>query len=477
MGDHASAAQMADDVRAGRRTAAATVSEALQRIADRDGDLEAFQVVRVDRALAEAAAVDGRSDRADLPLAGVPVAIKDNVPVAGEPMRVGSAATSDARQPLDHPVVKRIRDAGGVVVGITRVPELCVFGATDSVYGVTRNPWDLTKTPGGSSGGSAAAVASGMVPVAHGNDGMGSVRIPAACTGLVGIKPGRGVVPAELGETDWFGLSENGVLATTVGDAALLLSVMAGDPQMAQVRDIDRRLHVGLSMAPPVAGVAVDPGWAAAAERLAALMADDGHDVQRDDPTSAWDPAGNAAAVAGLVRWFAGTAADADAVGNGANPAWPSEGGQGGAHVGSEGAAALERRIRRHAMLGRLVRRTPLMSERLREAWIRRAGEYFAVHDVLITPALAQPPIDARRWHDGGWAASMFANIRYAPFAAPWNVAGFPAMVVPMGVHPDTGTPVAAQIVGAPGGESLLLSVAAAVERQRPWERLAPVYA
>jgi len=349
MGDHASAAQMADDVRAGRRTAAATVSEALQRIADRDGDLEAFQVVRVDRALAEAAAVDGRSDRADLPLAGVPVAIKDNVPVAGEPMRVGSAATSDARQPLDHPVVKRIRDAGGVVVGITRVPELCVFGATDSVYGVTRNPWDLTKTPGGSSGGSAAAVASGMVPVAHGNDGMGSVRIPAACTGLVGIKPGRGVVPAELGETDWFGLSENGVLATTVGDAALLLSVMAGDPQMAQVRDIDRRLHVGLSMAPPVAGVAVDPGWAAAAERLAALMADDGHDVQRDDPTSAWDPAGNAAAVAGLVRWFAGTAADADAVGHAANPAWSGGGGQGGAHVGSEGAAALERRIRRHA--------------------------------------------------------------------------------------------------------------------------------
>ena len=446
------ASGVADEVRAGRRTAVDAVTESLARIREYDDDVAAFQVVRRERALAEAADVDARADRAHLPLAGVPVAIKDNVPVAGEPMRVGSAATDDAPQPADHPVVARIRAAGGVVVGLTRVPELCVFGATDSVHGITRNPWDLARTPGGSSGGSAAAVAAGMVPVAHGNDGMGSVRIPAACCGLVGIKPGLGVVPAHLGATDWYGMSENGALATTAEDAALLLSVMADDPALAQVAPLDERLHAAVSFRAPVAGVAVDPAWAAAADRLGSMLRGEGHDVQYAEPVSATDAAGNAAAIAGLVRWFAGTAADADAL----DP------------------ARLESRVRRHAMLGRLVRRTPLMDERLRESWIRHADEFLREYDVLITPALAQPPINARRWFSGGWSSTMLANIRYAPFAAPWNVAGMPAIVIPMGVHPQAGTPVAAQVVARRGREALLLSVAAWVERTRPWRRTAP---
>ena len=446
------ASGVADEVRAGRRTAVDAVTESLARIREYDDDVAAFQVVRRERALAEAADVDARADRAHLPLAGVPVAIKDNVPVAGEPMRVGSAATDDAPQPADHPVVARIRAAGGVVVGLTRVPELCVFGATDSVHGITRNPWDLARTPGGSSGGSAAAVAAGMVPVAHGNDGMGSVRIPAACCGLVGIKPGLGVVPARLGATDWYGMSENGALATTAEDAALLLSVMADDPALAQVAPLDERLHAAVSFRAPVAGVAVDPAWAAAADRLGAMLRGDGHDVQYAEPVSAADAAGNAAAIAGLVRWFAGTAADADAL----------------------DSARLEARVRRHAMLGRLVRRTPLMDERLRESWIRHADEFLREYDVLITPALAQPPINARRWFSGGWSSTMLANIRYAPFAAPWNVAGMPAIVIPMGVHPQAGTPVAAQVVARRGREALLLAVAAWVERTRPWRRTAP---
>lgn len=449
------ASATAEAVRAGRATATVAVQESLDLIAQRNDDIDAFAVVRAERALAEAAVVDARADRSSLPLAGVPVAIKDNVSVAGEPMRVGSAATDDVPQSADHVVVERIRAAGGVVVGITRVPELCVFGATDSVYGVTRNPWDLTRTPGGSSGGSAAAVASGMVPIAHGNDGMGSVRIPAACTGLVGIKPGLGTVPAHLGENDWFSMSENGALATTTEDAALLLSVMADDQGLAVVAPVSERLHVGVSTAPPVAGVALDPAWAAAAERLAALLRRHDHFVERAEPTSPVDLAGNAAAVAGLVRWFAGTAADADVL----------------------DGDRLESRVKRHAMLGRLVRRTPLMSEKLRDAWKRRAAEYFAEYDVLVTPALAQQPIEARRWHDGGWASTMLANIRYAPFAAPWNVAGLPAIVIPMGVHPEAGTPVAAQVVAGAGRESLLLSIAALVEVERPWPRVAPAYA
>src|SRR6478609_4230112 len=186
-------------VRAGDLTARAATQAALARIAERDAAIGAFQVVRSDAALREADAVDQRTDRFSLPLAGVPIAVKDNVAVSGEPMRIGSAGTDETPSEFDHEIVRRLRRAGAVVVGLTRVPELCVFGATDSVFGITRNPWNLERTPGGSSGGSAAAVAAGMVPVGHANDGMGSIRIPAACCGLVGLKPGSGVVPAGIG--------------------------------------------------------------------------------------------------------------------------------------------------------------------------------------------------------------------------------------------------------------------------------------
>ena len=148
--------------------------------------------------------------------------------MTGEPMSNGSAAFPQVPQEHDHPVVARLRAAGAVVVGLTNLPELAIYPFTDSVYGIARNPWDPRRTPGGSSGGSAAAVASALVPLAHGTDGLGSVRIPAAACGLFGIKPGTGVVPGDLGESGWYGLSESGALATTVTDAALMLGVMAG---------------------------------------------------------------------------------------------------------------------------------------------------------------------------------------------------------------------------------------------------------
>ena len=444
------AAAVADAVREGRADATDVVAEAIVRIDTRDPALGAYQVVRAEKALAEAAAVMARPDLDRLPLAGVPIAVKDNVPVEGEPMRVGSAATDDAPQPADHPVVRRLREAGAVVVGLTRVPELCVYGATDSVYGITRNPWDPARTPGGSSGGSAAAVASGTVPAAHGNDGMGSVRIPAACCGLVGIKPGFGVVPAELGVNDWYGLSENGALATTVADAATMLSVMAAQPAMAQLRDPDRPLRIAVSTKPPVQGVAVDREHVRAVFEVAGTLMRAGHDVAREEIHYP-----QAAAMAGLARWFAGTAAEADELDD----------------------ARLEPRVRAHAALGRRVRGTALMSESWRDSWRTKAAEFLAEHDVLMTPVLAQPPIEAKAWGQGSWASTMAANIRYAPFAAPWNVAGFPAMTVPAGVHPVTGTPLSVQLVGAPGREHLLLSLAAVIEQLHPWPRVAPAYA
>jgi amidase len=441
---------LAADVRAGRRTARQLVGAALARIESIDPEVGAFQLVRREAALVEADAVDARPDRARLPLAGIPLAIKDNVPVAGEPMRDGSAGSDPAPQPRDHEVVRRLRAAGAVVVGLTAVPELCVFGATDSVFGVTRNPWSLARSPGGSSGGSAAAVASAMVPVAHGNDGMGSIRIPAACAGLVGIKPGLGTVPAELGNGSWFDMAENGALATTVADSALLLSVLADRPELALVAPPPEQLRVAVSVTSPVPGSTVDSEWAAAARETGELLAAHGYTVSYVDP-----PAPTSVAIAALARWFAGTEMDARALAD---------------------RTRLEPRVARHAALGRMALRLGLVTPAAREKWRSIALAFFADHDVLITPTLAQPPLESVRWGERSWLSNMRANARYAPFAAPWNIAGWPAMALPAGVH-RTGTPLSVQLVAPLGQEALLLSVAALVETLRPWQRIAPGYA
>jgi amidase len=434
-------------VRAGITTVRAAVQASLDRITAVDARVGAYQVVRGDRALAEADALDRRSDLSSLPLGGLPVAVKDNVAVAGEPMRDGSAASDASPQPADHEVVRRLRDAGAVVVGLTRVPELSVFGATDSAFGVTRNPWDLSRTPGGSSGGSAAAVAAGTVALAHGNDGMGSIRIPAACCGLVGIKPGLGTVPSDLWAGSWFGMSENGPLGTTVADVALMLSVLAARPALAEVADPDGAVRVAVSVRSPGVGSPVDRAFAHAARRTADSLAGAGHRVREADP-----PYSTRMMLAATARWLAGTAQDVDLL-------------QRPRHV--------ERRVARHASLGRRVLKRGYPKEEGRERWRRVAEHFFADVDVLLTPALAQRPIAAAPWGRRGWLANMTANSRYAPFAAPWNLAGWPAMTVPAGQHP-AGTPLAVQLVARPGGEALLLSVAAQLERLQPWTRVAP---
>jgi amidase len=447
------ATSIAAAVRSRKASALDAVRESLDRLATRDPDLGAFQVVRAEAAQREAAAVDGAvgDARDPLPLAGVPVAIKDSVPVEGEPMRIGSAATPAHPQLANHEVVRRLRSAGAVIVGITRVPELCVFGATDSVYGVTRNPWDTSRTPGGSSGGSAAAVSSGIVPVAHGNDGMGSIRIPAACTGLVGIKPGSGVVPQDIGANSWFGMAENGVLATTVADTALVLSVMAGDPGLADVPDSadGPELRIAVSTRPPVQGVKVDVEHVRSLFGAAGDLMREGHAVERFDPSYP-----TPVAVAVLARWFAGTAVDAE-------------------HLDPE---LLEPRVRRHAAIGQTIIDRGLVREGARESWVESCLELLTTYDVLMTPVLATPPLEAKRWGDTSWTATMMANVGFAPFAAPWNFNGFPAMSVPVGTHPVTGTPIAAQLVARPGRERTLLSLARSLERLRPWPRTAPAY-
>ncbi|CRK50194.1 putative amidase AmiB2 [Rhodococcus sp. RD6.2] len=438
------ATSIARRVRAGTLTPVDAVDDALARIAARDPRLGAFVAVRGEQARAEAAAVSARPDLASLPLAGVPIAVKDNVPVAGHRLGNGSMASSAEPSEADHPVVARLRAAGAVVVGLTAVPELCVWAATDTPDAVTRNPWNPGITSGGSSGGSAVAVASGMVPAAHGADGMGSIRIPAAACGVFGIKPGRGVVPAELGVDSWFGMSENGPIATTVADAALLLSVMADRPDLADIED-PGRLRIAVSVRSPLPGVRVDPHWRAAAERAAAALGALGHHVATAPLPYPANP------VPLLSRWTAGTAADAAGLDR----------------------ALLQRRTRGHIAAGKVMRRwvNPAQVESV-DRVLRR---FFTDHDVVITPTLASVPIAAERWSDRSWLANLVANIRYAPFPSLWNFAGWPAASVPLGIHPETGTPLGVQIAAPPGGEARILAVAAQLESLLPWPRVAAV--
>ena len=443
-----SAAALAADVRAGRLDPAAAVGASLAAIAERNADLGAFVVVRSEAARAEAAQLAGRSDLADLPLAGVPIAIKDNLDVAGEPTLHGSLAYDRSPAATDHPAVARLRAAGAIVVGKTAVPELCVWGSTEGAAGRTRNPWNLGRVTGGSSGGSAAAVAAGMVPVALGNDGMGSIRIPAAACGLFGLKPGPGVVPSGLGASSWFGMAENGPLTTTVADARLLLSVLAADDRYAAGGTPAGSLRIAVSTTPPVVGTRIAASWRQAAVSAATVLAEAGHVVTTADP-----PYRAIDAIALGARWSLGTAQDAADL----------------------DASRLQRRTRGHIRFGQILQATRLTGHAAQQAWTRRLEGFFQEYDVLVTPTLAQPPPPSSDWHARGWAANLWRDMGYAPFAARFNLAAVPGASVPWGVD-EQGLPLAVQLVAWRGGESTLLDVAAQLEALRPWRRLAPGY-
>jgi amidase len=444
------ATEIAALVRAGELTAVDVVRAHLAHIAAVDARVGAFRVVREEAALREAAAVDARLDRFSLPLAGVPVAIKDNIEVAGEVVTDGVVA-AEGRPPAthDHPVVARLRAAGAVVVGITRVPELCLYAATDCAGAVTRNPWGTALSAAGSSGGSAAAVASGSVPLAHGNDGMGSLRLPAAACGLITLKPGHGVVPAGIGLNDWSGMAENGALTTTVGDLAVAHAVLAGE-EPGPLPDPGRPLRIAVSTRSPLQGVRADAEALAAVDRTVAALIGAGHTVVRRDPAIP-----TSAGAGAITLWLVG--ADDDA-----------------AHVGVD-RDHLQPRSRTHARLGRLLRRAGLVRPKARERFRARMTAFFDDVDVLLTPMTAGPPLAARPWHERSWAANMAANMRWAPFGAAWNFVGFPAMSVPAGERPE-GLPLAVQLVGPPGAEKRLLWLAGELERRQPWRRYAPVF-
>ncbi|MEV6772658.1 amidase family protein [Nocardia sp. NPDC051030] len=444
--DTSTAIGTAAAVQCGALTPEQALDAALERIRARDRKVNAFSLVREEAARAEARAVAERPDLDVLPLAGVPVAVKNNIDVAGEVTRAGSRAGSDDPAASDHPVVHRLRSAGAVIVGLTTVPEGGLWGVTDSPERITRSPWNPRFSSGGSSGGSGAAVGAGMVPIAHGNDGLGSVRIPAACCGVVGVKPGRGLVPAEVGVDSWGGMTENGVLATTVADAALMLSVLSNRPDLADLKT-PPALRIGLATAPPTPLARVDRAWTAAADKAASAAVAAGHTVGVSELPY------QGATFALALRWVANAAREAAAVPH---------------------PERLQRRTRTHVALGKLVLKSGLLRPSQVDRIEARLQEYFERYDVVITPTLAAPAPRAGRWHARPWLANVIANVRYSPFTPLWNLVGWPAISVPMGIHPRTGTPLAAQLIGPPGSESTLLRLAAQLEAAHPWERIAP---
>jgi amidase len=443
------ATELAARVRSGELSAVQVVRAHLAHLADVEARIGAFRVVRTEAALAEAAAVDASPDRHRMPLAGVPIAVKDNVAVAGEVATDGSRAHAPQPATEDDPVVARLRAAGAVVVGISRVPELCIYSATDGPGTVTRNPWDTARSCAGSSGGSAAAVAAGVVPLAHGNDGMGSLRLPAAACGLITLKPGRDVVPGPVGANAWYGMAENGVLATTVADLTAGFAVLAGTPVAEPVAP-PAPLRIAVSTRSPLPGVRLDAAGRAAIDAVVAALRDAGHTVVRKDPVVT-----PAAALGAVTRWLAGTDVDAEAL-----------------HLDP---AAMQPRSRTHARLGRWVRRAGLVRPRTAEAFRGRMAGFFADVDVLLTPVVTGPPLPARPWHERGFLANVSANARWAPWTSAWNLAGLPALVLPAGPGRQ-GLPSSVQLVGPAGSETRLLWLAGELERRLPWRRHAPVF-
>jgi amidase len=436
-------------VRMGEAAPTEVLEEHLARIAALDQRVGAFRLVRTEEVRAEARALEARGDLGGLPLAGVPVAVKDNLDLAGVPTRNGSAATGQGPAEADAELVRRLRQAGALLVGKTSVPELCLWPFTESqAFGVARNPWNPDHTPGGSSGGSAAAVAAAMVPLALATDGGGSIRMPASNCGLVGLKPGPGVVPFPAGGVStWSGMSEFGPLATTVADLGLLLDVLAGGDAYRAVAPPTRPLRVGVTAKPVAVGVKADREVRAAMDATAEALGQAGHRVEAADP-----PWRNGDAARFMHRAFLGCAEDTDGL--------PSQ--------------ALEPRTRAQARVGRLLRRARPAPAGPPEGVLARYLAWFADHDLLLTPVLATPPLRVGAYQGKGLARTLLGLSAYMPFCPPLNLVGFPAASVPAGFSRD-GLPLGVQLAAAPGGEALLLSVARQLETLRPWPRHAPL--
>jgi amidase len=460
----AGAAKQAEMLRAGEVSPSELVRLCLERIARLDPQLNSFRTVFAEKALLEADQAEARLKAGEeRPLLGVPIAIKDCVDVAGD---VTTYGTDGFDQPAkaDSEIVRRLREAGAILVGKTTLPELAICGFTETAtWGVTRNPWNPQRTSGGSSGGSATAVAAGLVPIALATDGAGSIRIPAASCGLFGLKPQRGRVSLAPDREHWNGLSAYNCVSRNVLDTALWLDIVSGGsaepgapapPERSFVESAQAspgKLRVAWSTAPPRAAApptVSDLAKGAVAE-TAELMRSLGHEVEQRDPN--WGGIGNNI----VPRYLRGAAEDFAKVPH---------------------PERLERRTRGFAQLGRLIPTPLFKAARKAEAVdAARVNAIFDTHDVLMTPVMGGTALPVRRWEGRGALWTVLGMSRFYPYCVPWNHLGNPAMSVPAGFAAD-GMPLAIQIIGRPGDEATLLSLAAQLEAERPWaDRRPPI--
>ena len=449
----------------GAATSADLAGESLQAIEASQTTLNAFRVVLNEQATADAMAADRKreagQDISRFPLLGIPIAVKDDVDVAGVPTRFGAdgevrIADSDAE------VVRRLRAAGAVIVGKTNTCELGQWPFTSgSAFGHTRNPWSREHTPGGSSGGSAAAVAAGLVAAAIGSDGAGSVRIPAAWTHLVGIKPQRGRISTWPLPEAFNGITVNGVLARTVADAALVLDAASGNapgdlhkPPPVQASDYVSRapgpLRIALSTKFPFSGfrATLHPEILSAMEAVAEQLEQLGHTILAADPDydlrMSWSFL--ARSTSGIPEWINRLGRD----------------------------VTLDKRTLSNARMGRLLSQHVLRKARAHEAAShRRVGWIFNLADVVLAPTTAQPPPKVDAFDHLGGLATDRTMIRACPATWPWNLLGWPSINVPAGFTSD-GLPIGVQLMGPAHSEPLLVSLAAALEAINGWSSREP---
>jgi amidase len=465
------AGELAGLVRSGAVSARELVQTSLDRIEELNPRLNAFVDVFADEALAAADAVEPGDER---PFAGVPIAIKNNRAVEGQRITFAAEFFGDFIAPYDHNVTRRLKEAGFIVVGSTTLPEYGILPVTESRrFGPTRNPWDTDRTPGGSSGGSAAAVASGMVPVAHGNDGGGSTRIPAACCGLVGLKPQRGRVSLapEVGGTF---LVADGVLTRTVAETAQILDILAGpelgdafwapEPDQpfadAAVQE-PGRLRIALTTTLPLPDSPLDPVCVRAVHEAADLLRSLGHEVVEEEApwqipgtlelfTASFGPAiATQIAFAGMIAGREPTEADMEPL------SWAI-----------------------WNVCKQIDSTQALNAEFQLQGFGRAIVAWTAQYDAVLTPALAEAPVSIGTI-DACSADPMADFARsgaFTPYTAISNITGSPAISIPLYQREENGLPLAVQLIGQPAQEGALLALAAQLEAAHPWaDRRAPV--
>jgi amidase len=451
----AGAARIAEMVRAKQVSPSELVELYLERIGRLEPQLNAYRVVLAEEARADARRAEERlAQGEEAPLLGVPVAIKDNVDYAGEVTTHGTAAYGDPATE-DSLVVRRLREAGASILGKTNLPELAIYGFTESpTWGDTRNPWDTSRTCGGSSGGSGVATAAGMCAIAHATDGAGSIRYPAAYNGLFGLKPQRNRVSLSPDREHWHGLSVSGCVSRTVADTALYLDVMSGPekgdfdspppferPLTEAARTPPGKLRIACTTqtATPVKKA---PEVIAAYQETIELLRSLGHEV-----TEAAPPFGRARTDF-FPMYFRG--------------------------IRDEGLSLphperLSDQTKGFVRIGRLFsdRRMSKVRDRI-PGTAAKIQAFFRDFDVLLTPATAQMPFEVGKLLGKGAVSTMNEMANVYPYGFRWNYTGQPAATIPAGFT-DAGLPRSVMLVGRPNREDVLVSLGAQLEAERPW--------